>query len=75
MKSDNTPPQPDNEEDKFPNTYQIVEMLKVLKQQHADNNRILADAGRHCDCCHWKEYKVSLEEILDYIYEQEGLDL
>lgn len=75
MKSNNTPPRPNSSEDKFPNTYQIVEMLKAMKEKHDKINMNLVYAGEQVRTKPWKSSSINVQDIIDYIYEKEGLEL
>ena len=71
------PPYPDVQKmiDKFPETYQIVKMLRYFESEHNRVNQTLTDSGEGKSCKSWKENKISVQDIVDYVYEQEGLKL
>lgn len=71
------PPHPDVQKmmDKFPETYQIVKMLGYLKDAHNQTNQNLSDSGEGHRCKSWKENKISVQDIVDYVYTLEGMNL
>lgn len=65
---------------KFPETYQIVEMLKHFRKQHeikVENERInfFADDRLPPSSFRPSENVITEEDIKNYIYETEGLKL
>lgn len=71
------PPHPDVQKmmDKFPETFHIVKMLKNFENKHNQTNQNLASSGESSRCKSWKETKISVQDIVDYVYKQEGLEL
>lgn len=72
-----TPPRPEVAElmDKFKDTYQIVEMLKHFEGKHTNINISLSTSNEGHRCTAWKTEKISVQDIVDYIYDKEGLSL
>ena len=71
------PPRPEVVElmDKFKDTYQIVEMLKHFEDKHKSYNLSLSTSNEGHRCTVWKTEKISVQGIIDYIYDKEGLKL
>jgi len=68
-------PRPKSLEDKFPDTYQIVNMLEKMKEKHKNTNMNLAYAGELVHCKPWNEVKISVQDIIDYVHDTEGYKL
>lgn len=60
---------------KFPETYQIVMMLKYFEGEHNFTQQALMDTGEGHRVTPWKISKLSVEDLMDYIYKKEGLKL
>lgn len=71
------PPHPDVQKmmDKFPETYQIVKMLKHFESQHNKVNQMLAYSGESSRCKYWIESEISVQDIIEYIYDSVGMKL
>lgn len=71
------PPRPEVSEmmKKFPGTWQIVMMLKHFEGKHNFTQQALIDSGEGCRVTPWKINKLGVEDLMDYIYKEEGLKL
>ena len=71
------PPHPDVQKmmDKFPETYQIVKMLKHFENKYNQTNQNLSDSGEGSHCKSWKDSNISVQDIVDYVYTLEEMNL
>lgn len=69
------PPRPEVQKrrEKFPETYQLVEMLKYFQESHNNTCQNLIDSGEGHRVRLFES--ISVEKLKKYIYEQEEMEL
>lgn len=60
---------------KFPDTWQIIMMLKHFEDKHNFTQQALIDTGEGHRVTPWKLSKLYVEDLMDYVYKKEGLKL
>ena len=60
---------------KFPDTYQIVEMLKHFELEHRRMQQALIDSGEGGRVKPWLSGGISVKDLESYVYKKEGLRL